>query len=65
MNSYSQTSDVKAGTLGGTFFSILYSLGADMLHTAVMAFTGAVVSYSVSIIMKWLIEKRKKGVGGR
>jgi hypothetical protein len=46
----------RAGTLGGTllvFFMQIHS--TEILKTAVLASVGAVVSFGVSISLKWLL----------
>lgn len=49
------------GTLGGTFLSIVPNVtSADLLQTAVLAFVGAVVSFFVSVLLKWLLKNRKE-----
>ena len=54
---------VQVGTAGGTLLSLLFNLGADMLHTSLIAATGALVSFSVSITLQWFIKKGRKGKG--
>jgi hypothetical protein len=49
------------GTAGGTFLSILPNLhSADVLKTIILATLGAVVSFSISLILKFFIRKHKK-----
>ena len=44
------------GTAGGTLLVLLTQINkADLINTCVMAGVGAMVSYLVSIGMKWLI----------
>lgn len=48
----------KAGTAGGLLLVLLIKLDATILvETAVVAATGAFVSYSVSVFLKWMIRK--------
>ncbi|MCF6132811.1 hypothetical protein [Flavobacterium wongokense] len=49
------------GTVGGTFLSIVPNIqSADIVKTIVLAAVGAVVSFSISLILKCLIKKHKK-----
>lgn len=49
------------GTASGTFLSILPNLHSeDVLKTMILACIGAVVSFSMSLILKILIKKHKK-----
>jgi hypothetical protein len=54
---------VQVGTAGGTLLSMVLSLGADMLHTALIAATGATVSFMVSMLLQWIWKRMcpKKG----
>lgn len=50
-----------AGTLSGTllaFFGNIHS--ADVLSTSVLATIGAVVSFTISLLLKWISKKVKK-----
>tara|TARA_R110000868_G_scaffold14457_5_gene67386 strand:- start:37808 stop:37984 length:177 start_codon:yes stop_codon:yes gene_type:complete len=50
----------KINTAGGIFLSIVPNLHSeDILKTAVLAAIGALVSFVVSILLKFLIKKRK------
>jgi len=50
------------GTAGGTFLSVWPSLHSeDVLKTVVLASIGAVVSFIVSLALKYLIKKHKRG----
>jgi len=49
------------GTAGGTFLSILPNLHSeDVLKTIVLATLGAIVSFTISLVLKLLIKKHKK-----
>ena len=49
------------GTVGGTFLSILPNVPSeDVLRTVVLAFIGAVVSFVVSVVLRFLLRKRKE-----
>jgi hypothetical protein len=51
----------KAGTASGTLLSIFANINSgDILKTAVMAGIGAVVSFSVTLFLKFLIKRIKK-----
>ena len=46
----------KAGTIGGTFLTVVANIhNEDVLQTIVLAALGAIVSFSVSLLMKLLI----------
>jgi mannitol-specific phosphotransferase system IIBC component len=48
------------GTAGGTFLSIVPNLNsADVLKTVILATVGAVVSFMISILLKWINRKHK------
>ncbi len=49
------------GTAGGTFLSVLPNLHSeDVLKTVVLATVGAIVSFVISMTLKYLIKKHKK-----
>ncbi len=51
----------KAGTAGGTLLTIFANINsADVLKTAALAALGAIVSFSVTILLKFLIKRLKK-----
>ena len=51
----------KAGTAGGTLLTIFANINSpDLLKTAVLAGLGAIVSFSVTILLKFLIKRLKK-----
>ena len=51
----------KAGTIGGTFLTVAANIDSgDVLKTIVLAAIGAIVSFSVSLLMKLLIIKLRK-----
>lgn len=48
------------GTVGGTFLSIVPNvLCEDILRTAVLAVVGAVVSFVFSVLLRFILKKRK------
>jgi len=49
------------GTAGGTFLSVLPNLHSeDVLKTILLAALGAIVSFVISMLLKYLIKKHKK-----
>ena len=49
------------GTAGGTFLSVLPNLHSeDVIRTIILATLGAVVSFTMSLVLKLLIKKHKK-----
>jgi hypothetical protein len=49
------------GTAGGTFLSIVPNIqSADVLKTILLASIGAVVSFTISLVLKMIIKKHKK-----
>jgi len=56
-----QSNSTVIGTAGGTFLSVLPNLHSeDVLKTIILATLGAVVSFSISLILKFFIRKHKK-----
>ena len=52
--------NVKVSVLGGTFFASIANIGVeDLITTSILAFVGAVVSFFVSVVLKFLFEKLK------
>lgn len=48
------------GTISGTVLTVLVNIGSsDIIKTAVLAALGAVVSFGVSLLLKWLVNKFK------
>lgn len=48
------------GTVSGTTLSVIGISSADILKTAILAATGALVSFSVSLLLKWVVRKFRK-----
>lgn len=49
------------GTAGGTFLSVLPNIeSADVVTTILLAAIGAVVSFTMSLVLKSIIKKHKK-----
>ena len=50
-----------AGTAGGTLLTIVTSLHMEeVMRTVILACLGAVVSFSFSLFMKWLVKRVRK-----
>jgi mannitol-specific phosphotransferase system IIBC component len=55
------TNPTLVGTAGGTFLSIIPNLNsADIIKTIVLAIIGAIVSFSISVLLKYFSKKHKK-----
>ncbi len=53
-------STTKAGTIGGTLLTLLANIdNEDLLKTAILAGVGALVSFSVTVSVKFLVKKIK------
>jgi hypothetical protein len=51
----------KAGTLGGTLLGVIFHIpGEDLVTTSVLATVGAVVSYTVSFILKEVVTRVRR-----
>jgi mannitol-specific phosphotransferase system IIBC component len=49
------------GTAGGTFLSIVPNINSeDIARTVILATVGAIVSFTISLLLKSLQKKRKK-----
>ncbi len=61
MNHTNHTHNLLIDTVCGTALAVILNLGSeDVIKTVVLAALGAVVSFSVSCLLKWLIRKRKR-----
>lgn len=61
MNSAGYTQNLLLDTVFGTVLTVMMNISSDdIVKTVVLAALGAVVSFSVSLFMKWLIEKWKR-----
>lgn len=61
MNQQYFDSSTKVGTAGGTLLTILVNINsADLLKTVILAALGALVSFSVTLLLKLLIKRFKK-----
>lgn len=51
----------RRGTAGGTILSILGNISSDdIIKTAILAAVGAVVSFGVTLLCKYIIKRIKK-----
>lgn len=48
------------GTASGTALSVIGISSGDIVKTAVLAGTGALVSFSMSLFLKWISKRWKK-----
>jgi hypothetical protein len=49
------------GTVSGTALTVVVNIGSsDIIKTAVLAAIGAVVSFCVSVSLKWLTKRLKR-----
>ena len=52
---------LRSGTAAGTLLSIMPNLfSEDVLKTIILAALGAIVSFTVSLVMKWIIKSKNK-----
>ena len=48
------------GTVSGTVLTIAVNVGSsDIIKTVILAAMGAIVSFSVSVLLKWIVKKMK------
>ena len=48
------------GTVSGTVLTIAVNVGSsDIIKTVILAAMGAIVSFSVSVLLKWILKKMK------
>jgi hypothetical protein len=51
----------KAETVGGTLLTVIVNIqGADILKTCILAAIGALVSFCMSLAIKWVVKQYKK-----
>jgi mannitol-specific phosphotransferase system IIBC component len=61
MTTHSNHGGTVAGTAGGTLLTIFANIHSeDIVKTAVLACIGAVVSFIISITMKWISKKMRR-----
>ena len=52
---------MKAGTVGGTLLVIIIQIQqAEFIKTAILASIGAVVSFGVTTVLRWILKKVKR-----
>ena len=57
--------NTKAGTIGGTLLSVFWNIQTvDIAKTVCLAVIGAVVSFVVSLMLKWVVRKIRERVQG-
>ncbi len=60
MNQYFDNT-TKAGTAGGTLLTIFGNINnSDIIKTALLAAIGAVVSFGVTLLLKFLVKRLRK-----
>lgn len=61
MNDQSIIGSAKAGTAGGIITILLVNItGPDIIKTAIMACIGAIVSFFISMLLKYIISRFRK-----
>ena len=51
----------KAGTIGGTLLTVAINIDvSDILQTVILASIGAIVSFSISVLLKWLVRTTRR-----
>jgi hypothetical protein len=52
---------MKAGTVGGTLLVIIIQIQqGELIKTAILASIGAVVSFGVTTLLRWILKKVKR-----
>ena len=52
---------LRVGTASGTLLSVVPNiLSEDIVKTTILAVVGAIVSFAVSLLLKWLTKSKKK-----
>jgi prepilin signal peptidase PulO-like enzyme (type II secretory pathway) len=53
--------EIRSGVIGGTLLSSVFNISLnDVIFTVVMAVIGAVVSFGVSSLLKWLFTSKTR-----
>ncbi|WP_370089970.1 hypothetical protein [Ekhidna sp.] len=61
MSDHQIASGTKAGTVGGTLLSVVMNIDAgDILRTVILATVGAIVSFTISVLLKWLVRSSRR-----
>jgi hypothetical protein len=58
---YTPPYTMKAGTLGGTLLVIVIQIQqGELIKTAILASIGAVVSFGVTTVLRWVMKKVRR-----
>ena len=61
MASFDNTLSLKIGTAGGTLLSMVPNIASvDIFRTIILACIGAIVSFFVTLLLKWLTKSKEK-----
>lgn len=61
MANFDNTLSLKIGTAGGTLLSIAPNIASvDILRTIILAIIGAIVSFFVTLLLKWMTKSKEK-----
>ncbi len=61
MASFDNTLSLKVGTAGGTLLSMVPNItSVDIFRTIILACVGAIVSFFVTLLLKWLTKSKGK-----
>ena len=60
-NNFSGSDNTVAGTIGGTAYILLLQISStEMMKTMLLATLGAMVSFCVSLFLKWVVRRMRK-----
>lgn len=55
------TSNTRIGTLGGMMVVLFFKVDmSEILHTALLAAVGAIASFGISVLLKFILQKFRK-----
>ena len=61
MASFDNTLSLKVGTVGGTLLSMAPNIASvDIFRTIILAMIGAIVSFFVTLLLKWMTKSNEK-----
>ncbi|MDD2985544.1 hypothetical protein [Flavobacterium sp.] len=61
MANFDNTLSLKIGTAGGTLLSMAPNIASvDILRTIILAIIGAIVSFFVTLLLKWMTKSKEK-----
>ena len=61
MANFDNTLSLKIGTAGGTLLSMAPNIASvDILRTILLAIIGAIVSFFVTLLLKWMTKSKEK-----